>query len=361
MDAGKPPRAPIAGSEPSSEKDIVGSVVGASVWAPSIHNTQPWSFSSDGGGISLHADASRQLPVADPSGREMMVSCGAALFTARVALRSLGYIPETTVLPDSSEPLLVARSSWHRRAAPTEFESRLFGQVRQRRTHRGGFGPLPLSASLISVLQEGAEHDGATLRILPDEASRAMLAGIVQEAEQALQADGAYLREIAAWTPAPDSARRDGVPVTSYPPGWGSTVGRFAGRDFAHGHRWGAATVSAVPQGRSAGLVCLLTTARDMPMDWVNAGQALQRILLTCAVSGVAAALHSQPLELARTREFIRTRLAGGAFPQMIARLGTVIQNAASVRRPVPSVLLLADAHEPRDEESRPPSAGPGP
>ena len=294
MDAGKPPRAPIAGSEPSSGKDIVGSVVGASVWAPSIHNTQPWSFSADGGGISLHADASRQLPVADPSGREMMVSCGAALFTARVALRSLGYIPETTVLPDSSEPLLVARISWHRLAAPTEFESRLFGQVRQRRTHRGGFGPLPLPASLISVLQEGAEHDGATLRILGDEASRAMLAGIVQEAEQALQADSAYLNEIAAWTSAPDSTRRDGVPVTSYPPGWGSTVARFAGRDFARGHRWGAATMSSVPQGRSAGLVCLLTTTRDMPRDWVNAGQALQRILLTCAVSGVAAAL-AQP------------------------------------------------------------------
>jgi hypothetical protein len=46
----------------------------------------------------------------------MMISCGAALFTARLALRSLGYIPETSVLPDPRQPLLVARVSWRRRA-----------------------------------------------------------------------------------------------------------------------------------------------------------------------------------------------------------------------------------------------------
>ena len=37
----------------------------------------------------VHADASRRLAVADPDGREMMISCGAALFTVRLALSSL--------------------------------------------------------------------------------------------------------------------------------------------------------------------------------------------------------------------------------------------------------------------------------
>jgi hypothetical protein len=75
-------------------------------------------------------------------------------------------------------------------------------------------------------------------------------------------------------------------------------------------------------------------------VDWVNAGQALQRTLLTGATCGVAAALHSQPLERARLREFIRTELGGGGFPQLVLRLGTVIQTAASVRRPPASVLF---------------------
>jgi hypothetical protein len=46
----------------------------------------------------LYADATRQLMVADPAGREMITSCGAALFTAKLALRSLGYTPDTRVL-----------------------------------------------------------------------------------------------------------------------------------------------------------------------------------------------------------------------------------------------------------------------
>ena len=74
-------------------------------------------------------------------------------------------------------------------------------------------------------------------------------------------------------------------------------------------------------------------------MDWVNAGQCLQRILLTATAFGVAAALHTQPLELGRLRESIRTRLGDGAYPQLVLRFGTVIQAEASVRRRPEDVL----------------------
>ena len=86
--------------------------------------------------------------------------------------------------------------------------------------------------------------------------------------------------------------------------------------------------------------MCLLATAGDRPVDWVNAGQALQRALLTSAACGVSAALHSQPLERARLREFIRSQLRDGSYPQLLLRLGTVIQTAVSVRRPPASVLF---------------------
>jgi nitroreductase len=328
--------------QPLATADVAGDVVAAAVWAPSVHNTQPWWFSVSGQEISLHADASRQLPVADPHGREMMISCGAALFTARLALRSLGYVPETSVLPDPGQPLLVARVSWRRRAAATEYEQRLFGQVLRRRTHRGGFDPLPLSPKLLTALEEGARRDGAMLRIAADEGSRAALAAVTETAEYALRADSMYVRELASWAPPPGSTRRDGVPHTAYPARRERTLPQFPGRDFAHGRGWGAAQPSLTAGPRSAGVVCLLATAGDRPVDWVNAGQALQRTLLTSATCGVAAALHSQPLERARLREFIRTQLSDGSYPQLALRLGTVIQTAVSVRRPTASVLFAS-------------------
>src|SRR6185437_16580837 len=140
-------------SEPMTAEEIVRYVVSRAVWAPSLHNTQPWRFAADGGPrISLHADVERRLAVADPDGREMMISCGAALFTIRLALRSLGYIPETQVLPDPEQPTLVAQVSWPDRAAACELERRLSGHVLIRRTHRGAFDPEPLPPSALAAL-----------------------------------------------------------------------------------------------------------------------------------------------------------------------------------------------------------------
>jgi hypothetical protein len=330
------PRRALAG------RDDAAFVVGEAVWAPSVHNTQPWWFADDGRELSLYADDRRHLTVADPGGREMMISCGAALLTARLALRALGYIPQTRVLPDPAQPLLIARLGWPRTAAPADYELQLFDRVRQRRTHRGGFDPLPLSPALLAVLRAGARRDGAALHVIADAGDRAVLAAAVQTAEQAVRLDGRRARELAAWVAPPGSARDDGLPATSYPARPMRTFPHFPGRDFAHGRGWGLAPTSAHASARSAGVVCLLTTPDDRPADWVNAGQALQRILLTCATDGVAAALHSQPFELPPMRHFIRAQLGNGSHPQLLLRLGTVIQTAVSVRRPPGSVLFTA-------------------
>ena len=261
-----------------SAGEIAQQVVAMAVWAPSVHNTQPWWFASDGRQICLYADARRQLLIADPHGREMLISCGAALFTARLALRSLGYVPDTSVLPEPRDPDLLARISWPRRAAVTAYESDLAAQVRQRRTHRAGFEALPLPDGLLPALQSGAERDGTALHEVSD-----------------------------------------------------------AG-------------------GRSAGTVCLLTTPDDRPADWLNAGQALQRILLTAAVHGIATALHRQPTEVSWLRDNLRAQFCDGAWPQLVLRFGAAIQMEQSVRRATADVLRGLANEKPMLEP--PPCAG---
>jgi hypothetical protein len=330
-------------SEPMTDEEIVRYVVAKAVWAPSVHNTQPWRFTTDGGpGLSLHADAGRRLAVADPDGREMMISCGAALFAIRLALRSLGYVPETRVLPDPAQPALVAQVSWRERAAADEFERRLCGHMLTRRTHRGAFDPAPLPSGTLAALRDAAVREGAALRIVADDGRRAALAAAVQTAEYELRRDGERLRELAGWTPAPGSARRDGVPATSYPARAERTQPDFPSRDFARGHGWGVPPLSAATSHRAAGVAGLLTTMGDRPADWVHAGQALQRILLTASVCGAAVALHSQPLELPWLREFLRTQLGDGACPHLVLRIGLVTQVALSVRREPGDVLFPA-------------------
>jgi len=262
-----------------------------------------------------------------------------------VALRSLGYIPETAVLPDPDLPTLVAQVGWRQpacAAAPDEFERRLLRQIPRRRTHRGAFDPEPLPPDLLAVLRGGAAREKAALRIMADDGRRAALAAAVETAENDLRLDSQRVQELARWAPAPGSARCDGVPATSYPARAEHTDPYFPGRDYAHGHGWGLAPLSSATMIRAAGVVGLLTTAADRPADWVNAGQALQRILLTAGTVGAAVALHSQPIELPWLREFIRTQLSDDAYPHLVLRIGMVIQVATGVRRDPDDVLLSA-------------------
>jgi hypothetical protein len=318
---------------------LIPRVVSEAVWAPSVHNTQPWWFTADdGAGLCLYADPARQLAAADPDGREMLISCGAALFTARLALRAAGWVPETQVLPDPARPLLVARLAWRRHAAPTGFERMLAAQVRARRAHRGGFDPLPLAPEFLAALSDGAARYGAVLHVVDDEGIRAALAEVVQAAERALRLDSARARERAAWTSPPGSTRDDGVPASAYPARPERTVPYFPAPGFARGLGWGLPPLSTLP-GRSAGTVCLLATSSDDPADWIGAGQALQRILLTSAAWGVAAALHTQPFQLGWGRGLVGLR--PGLHPHLILRLGVTTQVAAGVRRTPGSVLFV--------------------
>jgi hypothetical protein len=322
--------------------DAIEFAVAAAVHAPSVHNTQPWRFGPGERAIDVYADASRRLRVADPNGRELMISCGAAVFTLRVALRYLGWLPRARLFPDSSRPALVARVRWDEdRIAADSYEREMYAAVTTRHTHRGGFGPAPLAAGMISALRTEAAREGAMFRLVPAGDQRDALAAAVQAAEHALRLDGRRAAEQADWVVPPDSPRRDGIPPAAYPAEPAHTEPDFPGRDFSAGRGWGLAAPAA--DERSPGVVCLLATSANEPADWVAAGQALQRVLLHAAACGVAAALHSQPLEQPQLRDFIRVQLAARAHPQMIIRLGVTGQAGAgtgSVRRPVGEVLL---------------------
>ena len=67
--------------------------------APSVHNSQPWQFRVGAQAVELWCDPRRKV-AADAVGREMLISCGAALFGLRLAVRSLGHQPIVELLPD---------------------------------------------------------------------------------------------------------------------------------------------------------------------------------------------------------------------------------------------------------------------
>jgi hypothetical protein len=328
-------------TEAATPDEIARFVAAAAVQAPSVHNSQPWRFHHGDGEFSVAANNERQLRIADPHGREMMISCGAALFNVRVALRYLGFVPKVRVLPDPDLPNLVARVTWDQHVAPLEYEKELYGQITKRRTHRGGFDPVQLPDTLLATLHEEAAREEATLTLLQNDHLRTVaVAAVVEAGDCALRLDDARSKEQAHWAPGPGSHRQDGVPPTAYPAVPERMEPEFRSRDYAHGRGWGLPPEEQEPVLRSPGVVGLLTTSVDHPADWIHAGQALQRVLLVAASSNVAAALHSQPLEIPLLRDFMRIDLAGRAYPQMVLRFGATSERAVIPRRPVDEVLF---------------------
>jgi nitroreductase len=325
--------------------EAVDMAVEAAVQAPSVHNTQPWRFTVGDGRIGLRADPDRRLEVADPQGREMLISCGAALFTLRAALVAAGYRPRVEVLPDPDRPHLLADVHLDARTdADDEHARRLFQAVRGRRTHRGGFRAGELGAPLLTALKQEAEQEGARLVQCVEANTRYALAGLTQAAEHVQRLDPAYAAERARWAPAPSSGRADGVPEAGYPQRPPHTEPDFTGRDFARGHGWGIPEIADGGAGHgeaSTGAVALVTTAGDGPEDWLAAGQALQRVLLRAAAEeDVAAAFHTQVLEIPELRDFVRVRFCGGWYPQMLLRLGVPEgPEPETVRRPLDEVV----------------------
>ncbi len=318
----------------------VRNAIEAAVWAPSIHNSQPWWFgtreTAAGPAISLHADVDRRLEIVDPDGREMLISCGAALGTLRIALRHYGCEPEVQVLPDADKPHLLADIGFGEPAEESPENRRLYDEIRRRRSHRGVFRDLPVAAYVQAQLTAEAAREGAQLRVVIAH-PRIALAALTEAAEQVHRINPLAVREMARWAPRPDSMRPEGVHHTAYPSQPGHSEPHFPTRDFGRGQGWGVP--AAAPATGITGLVAVLVTRGDTRGDWLAAGQALQRTLLRASAEGLSAAFHTQALEVPEFREFIRTHLCAGGYPQVIMRLGTPPAESASVRRPIHHVV----------------------
>lgn len=297
--------------------------------APSIHNSQPWRFRIDADAAELWCDPLRKTRD-DAIGREMLISCGAALFGLRLAVRSLGYLPVVSLLPERSQLRLMARVSIGAAAPMNELERRMLEAVPHRHTHRGPFLTGPLPPGLLAGLQDDALTEGATLALVGDGLPYARLARLAAAARRA-DLDPAEQHEIRLWTRSQENAARDGVPAAAFPAASAaSEPGRLPQRDFDLGRGLGLLPGGGGPPAATA----VLLTGGDRRADWLRAGQALQRLLLHAASTWVFASLYSQPLENALTRELIRDVLALPGEPQLLLQLGRAVSAASTARRP---------------------------
>ena len=308
---------------------LVDELLTAATAAPSMHNTQPWRFRVSQEAIELRADPERMLPVVDPAGRAVHIACGAALLNLRLAAAVAGREPVVQLLPYPDEPLLLAtvRLAGPHRAGPTERD--LHAAIARRHTNRGPFSGGPVPPGVLAEFGDAARIEGGILHILDwNETVRVLY--LIRDAERAWLADPAYRAELARWVGGPRD--RDGIPDSALGP---RSPDRPAPvREFTPGRpaSAGYARFEEHPQ------LVVLSTHFGGRAHWLLAGQALQRVLLTATMRGIAASPLTQPLETADAW-LVRDPRSEREEPQMILRIGYGRPVPPTPRRPVTEVL----------------------
>lgn len=317
--------------------DQVTRMLALAARAPSVHNTQPWRFAVGQHAIELYADPARKLRT-DRVGREMLISCGTALFGLRLAVRELGHLPAVALFPERTRLSLIARVGLGPAVPLTGLERAMIAALPHRHTHRGAFEPEDLPSGLLARLQHDALAEGATLALAAEPTAYARLAALVAEVTNTKAVNWAAQEEILHWSRPPGSPARDGIPASAFGEAAATGPGRLAQRDFDLGRHVGQVP-AAGPGEPSPAVTAVLLTPGDTRADWVSAGQALHRVLAHAATEWVFASLHSLPLESAAARDLVRTRLALPGVPQMLLQLGVARTSLATPRRDVPDFI----------------------
>jgi len=306
-----------------------GYLIATAARAPSVQNTQPWRFRVGQYAIELYADPGRKLKI-DPAGREMLISCGAALYGLRLAVRSLGYQPVVEPLPDRPRRRLLARVTLGAAEPITPRERQLLEALPHRHTHRGPWAPGPLPAGLVAGLQHDALAEGAQLALVDRDLAYHKLADLAAAAGRRQDRDPVAREEMRRWSRSAAEPAPDGVPAHAFPAAPDRRPGRLPQRDFDLGRGLGLLPGGGPPPAATA----VLLTGDDDRANWLRAGQALHRLLAHAASKWVFASLHTQPLESAPIRALIRDRLALPGYPQMLLQLGPAHTTRATARRP---------------------------
>ncbi|MGE3313292.1 MAG: nitroreductase family protein, partial [Limisphaerales bacterium] len=218
----------------------------------------------------------------------------------------------------------------------------LFPAIVGRRTNREEFAADQVPEALMDELGNAAVKEGAWLAFVTGEESKEALAGLIAEGDRRQWANREFRGELARWLRTDGQHQADGIPTAELGVGdWLAFAGPALVRSFDRGDRLAARDSDLT---RKSPLILVLGTDEDHPAEWVRAGQAMQRVLLTAQSLGLSVSHLNQPVEVGGLRADLAT-LAGreGAFPQVLLRVGYGRPVAPTPRRALRDVVLCQD------------------
>lgn len=303
------------------------------ILAPSTRNTQPWKFALHENGIDVYADYSRRLPTADPGSRELLMSMGAAIMNLRVAAAHFRFACEVEYnhSGDSERPLaqVFLTAGTPGPLAP------LFPELIRRRTNRHPFLVSRVPATVQQRLLASGKGCRWPLEIVTDGEINRAVAELVAEAEGRLLENPEYRREIAAWMHVEGSVAEDRVPAGLEKTGEAPAAPATSLLEFRR---------RAVARDKNLCLdapALIAIAGEDTIPGWLDAGEMLEKLLLTITREGLQASYFNMPVLVPDLRLKLRVILGLSAMPQLLLRVGYCMEETPMpLRRQIEEVII---------------------
>lgn len=316
------------------------SVAEIAALAPSVHNTQPWSFVATEHSLQVRADDARLLSALDPTSRQLHISCGIAVEFARLAIRYLGYDCVVRIMPGGADDAaLLATLTVGVPMAVSPAERRLVEAIPRRYTDRGPYDAVPVPAALVERLGAAAAGRGCWVRPLDRRGERTIAIALLSEAE-AIQAGDADVRaELETWTRTGPAS--DGVPMSATRWDGVDVVTDVPLRDFSGQNRHRAPDADRPPRVEHDTLL-LLGSDEDTIPGWLRTGRALALILLTLTDADLVAQPLGPVTDVPATRERLQRELGLLGRPQLLLRVGYGHGYPRAARRRLDDILTAS-------------------
>ena len=173
--------------------------------APSLHNSQPWRWVASSTGVDLFVDPHRTVTSTDPSGREAIISCGAALHHFQVAMSADGWATNVEAFPNPNDLDHLASVDFASVDYVAQARRSRADAILRRRTNRLPFRAPKHWVSFEPVLRSSFDNDSVILDVLAADA-RPRLAEAARLTEALRRYDDLYHSELRWWTaPSRDS------------------------------------------------------------------------------------------------------------------------------------------------------------
>lgn len=268
------------------------------VLAPSIHNIPPGLFKIVDDAIELYADTTRALPVANPDYREPIISCGAALFHLRLAIRYFGYKDLVEILPERHNRSWLARIRFGSRRITQLEEKFLFRAIPRLDINPLSFKDCQIPKSLKLELESAADAECINLHITAKVIPQAFcpeVINLIDLGDRLQTTDSLFGRELAQWIDS-ESAQNCQLPIP-------------------------------------APVLMLISSDGDRPHSWLATGEALAHLLLRARVDGVWASFLNQPIQVPQLRSRLKALFPENGHPQILLRLGYAQDTKPTARR----------------------------